>query len=752
MLDLNAFLKKTAENCLSEFKTQKRILSFQQFVETFAQNPVCLGRNAPQYLLDCYEYYGTEEVEGIGGPIDRFKIFDAPYDNGRDKLVGQEEAQHQIHEHLRMFAATSHANRMLLIHGPNGSGKSSFIDLIVRGLEHYSKLDQGVLYCFNWLFTDRPEGKGSMGFGHADLPKDTLAFVDDNLITCKIPCELRENPLFLIPMTERAQMLDTLIEADPDNKKLRRRLEAEYLREGDLSAKSKMIYEALLNANFGDWMKVMRHVQVERYFISRRFGVGASVVVAQQSVDAQSRSMSFEQGPSVPPVLQGLKLKDLKGELIEGSGGVVEFSDLLKRPLEMNKYLLNTIERQTISFPGSVAHLNTVLFGTCNEKYLSAFKANPDFTSFKGRMELIRVGYLLEWKKEREVYRDFLNEIRRGRHVAPHTLDVAALWAVMTRLCRPDPEQYPDELAGVIRRLSPLEKAKLYGENEVPVNLKSEVKQLLRAVLPTMRSEHFEATAEFEGFICAAYEGRRGASAREVTSLLAEASEHPEYPCLSPLAVFDAIRELVKDTSVYDFLRLPTDENYNDPEAFVEEVQKEYLRWIASEVYSCMELIKSEEFERQVDEYFRHVRSFVAGEKIQNPRTGGYDDPSQEVMGGLEKLLDVKENAQSFRHNLITKIAAYSLEHPNEKLDYAEIFPDLITRLRNSYYKAKQGPLKKLAEKILTHGTEGEGTLSESERQQVERTLKNMREKHDYCDHCAKEAVSFLLQEVDQIP
>ena len=745
--DPDQFLKETSAASKKEFEGQRRVMSFQQYLDSFCAHPVRLGRNASQYLLDCYQYYGVEELERPGRKIKRFKLFDAPFEAGRDKLVGHEEVQQNLYELLRRFAAIGKADRLVLLHGPNGSGKSTFIELLVRALEHYSTTDEGALFNFSWIFTERLEGAGAMGFGnHAhDMPKDTLAFIDEDLISCKITSELRENPVFLVQLAERQGLLDRVSAALPQGTKNAERLKCHYLREGLLSAKNKQVFDALLKAYRGDFMKVIRHVQVERYFISRRYRLGASVIEPQQAVDANARPMTFDRGAALPPVLHGLQLYDLGGELIEASGGVVEYSDMLKRPLELNKYLLNTCERGTVSLPGTLAFLNVVMLGNANEKYLSAFKANPDFTSYKGRMELVRFGYLLDWKREREVYKDYLEDIAVGRHVTPHTLDVAALWATMTRLCKPDPDKHNSDLAGILRGLDPLEKARLYSEGVTPGRLNTEQKKILLAAVPDLLSEHAEATKEFEDFVCSAYEGRRGASAREMMALLSEAAEDPEHRCLSPLSVFSAIKALHKDRSVYDFLRLDANDGYHDTENFLRLAREEYARWVTVEIYDSMELVALSEFPRRTEEYFRHVRAYVAGEKLVNERTNGYEAPSEDLLRGLEKHMALKESSDTFRRNLMTKIAAYSIEHPREKIQYAEIFPELIARLRDSYYEEKRKPLETLAQYILASGTEDDSLVPHSERARITNTLKNMCEKYKYCEHCAKETIGFVL-------
>ena len=553
-----------------------------------------------------------------------------------------------------------------------------------------------------------------------------------------------------MPHEHRAKLLDELIAAAPSDRLRADRLRAPYLRDGTLSAKNKAIFDALMNAHRGDWTKVIRQVQVERYFISKRYRTGAAAIEPQQAVDAGSRSMSFEHGIPLPPVLQGVQLTEVLGELIEASGGVVEYSDFLKRNLELNKYLLSTVERGEVSLPGAVAELNLVMLGTCNEKQLSAFKRTPDFTSYKGRIELVRAPYLLEWHKEAQIYSSFMEEIRETRHVAPHTAEVAALWAILTRLRRPDPGKYPSELAGVIRHLSPLDKAKLYDNVGVPDGLSTEEKRLLRAHVHHLRDEHRDSLAEFEGFVCAGYEGRRGASAREMKSLLSEAASDPERKFLSPLSIFAALERLLRDKSVYDFLRLEADEGYHDCEAFIEEVKSEYFRRVSVEVYDSMGLVEETEYDRRVDDYFRHVRAYVAGEKIQNPRTSQYEDPNLGILEGLEKLMALRESPDAFRRNLITKIAAYSLEHPKEKIDYHEVFADLFKNLRNSYYRDKSKPLIQLAHYVLVFNTDDANLIPPAERPKVEKTLKVMREKYHYIDESAKEAISFVLRVIQE--
>src|SRR5262245_27389284 len=136
---------------------------------------------------------------------------------------------------------------------------------------------------------------------------------------------------------------------------------------------------------------------------------------------------------SLPPALQSLTLYETQGELVDGNRGVIDFADLLKRPLEAYKYLLTTVETGRVSLDVASLELDSVFVGSSNEGYLAAFKEVPEFQSFKGRMELVRVPYLLDYRIEQRIYDAQIRaaHLETDKHVAPHVAWVAALWAVL---------------------------------------------------------------------------------------------------------------------------------------------------------------------------------------------------------------------------------------------------------------------------------------------------------------------------------
>ena len=422
------------------------------------------------------------------------------------------------------------------------------------------------------------------------------------------------------------------------------------------------------------------------------------------------------------------------------AGGALEYGDFLKRPLDMNKYLLNTIETGTVSLPGLLLHLDMVFFGTTNENHLDAFKKSLDFTSFKARMELIRVPYLLQYSEEETIYRDVVRAVARRRSVLPHTTRVAALWAVLTRLQKPDRKNYTEEASPIVERLTPLEKAKLYDHGEAPAGMKDEEKKILKQVVGEIRREFMD-----EVF----FEGRFGASPREMKTILYEASHSKGFSCLSPLAVLDTIRDFVREKHVYDFLKLEPNGKFNNNSAFIDDVQNEYLAWVTAELESAMDLVDEAEYDRKCSEYFTHVVAFTRNEKVVNPGTGSLEPPSDEILSTVEGLLDVQDPIEVFRKNLVARIGAFRVDNPDTPVNYKTLFPDIFTALKTDFFNRRRAVVNQIEEQLILHGTGETSSVLPRLKGVVDQTLRNLKERFGYCDEGLKEIILFVKKHQD---
>ena len=163
-------VKQTLETLGDEirraFTRNRRVMSFAQYVEVVLAEPRRQLRTSSQYLVDCFDHYGSSMIEYPWGEVRRFHLFDAAWAGGEGKLFGHEAVQNQTYRVLRGFVQDGTAGRVILLHGPNGSAKSTFIRCVGRGLENYSTLEDGAIYRFNWIFPTQKGGKGGgIGFG-----------------------------------------------------------------------------------------------------------------------------------------------------------------------------------------------------------------------------------------------------------------------------------------------------------------------------------------------------------------------------------------------------------------------------------------------------------------------------------------------------------------------------------------------------------------------------------------------------------
>src|SRR5258706_5778145 len=128
--------------------------------------------------------YGTEAFTQFKQELTRYKFFSDPIDNGPDAIYGLERPLMQLVDFFKSAAqGYGTEKRILLLHGPVGSSKSTIARLLKKGLESYSKADQGKDYTYSWRQPrTRPGG---------DAGEEYQA------------CPMHEEPLLLIPREAR---------------------------------------------------------------------------------------------------------------------------------------------------------------------------------------------------------------------------------------------------------------------------------------------------------------------------------------------------------------------------------------------------------------------------------------------------------------------------------------------------------------------------------------------------------------------
>lgn len=761
-----AELDRIAAAVERRFQEGRRVLSFQEYLELFAQRPARYARDAARYVLDMFDHFGTREVERPWGQLTRYRLFDLPWDAGHDggpsegppnppiaegryrqrefALVGHEDLQAEIYRSLANFVREGRANRLILMHGPNGSAKSTVASCIHRALEHYSTLEEGALYRFHWVFPSRKTVRGALGFGGDDKaakpagPGQSYAHLDDDQIDSRLVIELRDHPLFLLPIPERRALVQRLYAAAGEAA-----APPEWLMSGKLSHKNQQVFEALLTSYKGSLAETLRHVQVERYFISRRYRVGAVTIGPALSVDAGERQITADRSlASLPTALQATTLFEAHGELVEAAGGVLEFSDLLKRPIDAFRYLQLTLETGEVPLQQQTVQTNVVMIGSANEVHLAAFREHHEFPSFRGRFELVRAPYLRSWIDERQIYDTQIAPFV-GRHVAPHATRVAAQFAILTRMRQPEAKRYADALAPIVASLTAVEKMELFAHGNPPERLDSDAQKLLRAGIRPI----YEETG-----VNVDFEGKTGVSPREIRTVLLDAAQSPDHGCLSPFAVLGELDELCRRTAEFDWLKeKPLAGGYHDHRLFREVVRSRLLDTVEDEMRAASGLVEESRYAELFERYMLHVSMWVKGEKLRNPHTGAAENPDERMMREIEALLGVKQKNDDHRRGLISTIAAWAIDHPGEKVVNAVVFPQQMKRLRETFFVERRKGVALVVRDLVSllrdqqQKDSGWGDLREEEKKNARLALERLKGM-GYCDHCALDAASAVLR------
>jgi predicted Ser/Thr protein kinase len=398
---------------------------------------------------------------------------------------------------------------------------------------------------------------------------------------------------------------------------------------------------------------------------------------------------------------------------------------------------LTTVERATLGLPSATQNLDVVFFATANEKHLDAFKTLPDFSSFRGRFELVTVPYLLKISDETQIYRRDEQAISKSKRIAPHTIEVLCAWAVLTRLKHPDSDFYASEHRGIVNRLDPFAKAMLYDRRPLGDAFVAADQMVLRQMRKQIMSESVGNVV---------YEGRFGASPREVRALLYRVAEESASETITPMAVFAELERLLKDRSVYEFLQFEPRNKYHDVAFFIRNVRDWFAEIFEEEILGAMLLVEEGQYDQLLGRYVEHAVAFIKKEKIFNRKTEGYEAPSEVLMNDVESILGVSGGDPTrFRESLLSRIASYKLDNPKAKIDFSMIFFDHLQRLKEHYYEQKSRLIEANLRAVLALDTDRQRQFSEKQVSAARSTLSELEKRYGYDEVSARECIKFLM-------
>ncbi len=647
--------------------------SFADYLEIVKKDPR-VARTAFQRVYDMILSHGSDEHTEHKKKIVRYRFFEDPFENGKDAVFGLDIPLMKM---VNIFKAAAKSygpeKRVLLLHGPVGSSKSTIARLLKKGLEAYSKTPAGALYTFTWVKNDL--ANNSL-FGNVE----------------RISCPMHEDPLRLIPAAARKDVLKNIPVADGEPLAM----------EGDLCPPCRFMFRELIGLYRGDWGKVMSHIKVKRLVLSEKDRVGIGTFQPKDEKNQDSTELTgdinyrkiAEYGSDSDP-----RAFNFDGEFNIANRGIIEFIEVLKLDVAFLYDLLGASQEHKVK-PKKFAQtdIDEVIIGHTNEAEYRKLQNNEYMEALRDRTVKIDIPYITKLGMEKKIYnRDFNPERIRGKHIAPHTIEMAAMWAVLTRLEEPKKHN-----------LTLLQKLKLYDGKTLTGYTEDNVKELRKE---TVR------------------EGMEGMSPRYIQDKISNAlvSDQNEG-CINPFIV---INELEGGLKHHSLIR-----NEDQRKRFAElltVVKEEYEDIVKNEVQRAISA-DEEAISRLCGNYIDNVKAYTQKEKVKNKYTGQYEEPDERLMRSIEEKIDIPESRKDdFRREIMNYIGALSLEgksfnyKTNERLHKAlelKLFEDQKDSIK----------LTSLVTNVIDRQTQEKIDIVKS------RLIKN----NGYCEVCATDVLNYV--------
>ncbi len=579
---------------------------FAEYLDIIRAKPD-VTRTAYQRLYDMILSFGTEQVEYHKEKQTRYKFFDDPIDFGHDAVFGLDKTLLNL---VNVLKSAAHRygteRRVLLLHGPVGSSKSTIVRLLKKGLEFYSRTDEGSLYTFQW----REEG-----------PDGEEVWTD---------CPMHEEPLHLVPPDHRVVFLEALI-AESATSTYGMTID------GELCPYCRQTFNERMGRYQGQWARVLADVRVRRLVLSEqdRVGIGTFQPKDEKNQDATELTGDInyrkiaEYGSESDP-----RAFNFDGEFNIANRGLVEFIEVLKLDVAFLYDLLGASQEHKIK-PKKFAQtdIDEVIIGHTNEPEYKKLQNNEFMEALRDRTVKIDVPYVTKLSDEIQIYeKDYNSRKVRGKKIAPHTLEVAAMWAILTRLEEP-------KNAG----LTLMQKMKLYNGKTLPGFTEDNIKEL--------REE-------------AEREGMHGISPRYVQDKISNALvAHADERSVNPFMVLNELESGLKHHSLIN-----NDDVKKTYKALLNVVKEEYEDIVKNEVQRAI-AADEDALTRLCGNYIDNVKAYTQREKVKNKFTGQTEEPDERLMRSIEEKIDIPDSRKDdFRREIMNYIGALSLD--GKKFDY----------------------------------------------------------------------------------
>lgn len=605
--------------------------TFKDYLDLVIQHPA-LSRRAHERIYAMIAQAGVEVRPET--EREHYRFFD-------EHLFGIDDALSQVMEYFKAAAHGSDVRRrILLLYGPPSSGKSELVIRLKRGLEAYSRTWEGALFAIS-------------------------------------DCPQHEDPLHLIP----------------------ERLRTVFLEKYGIAIEGELCPRCALNLR-EEYGNDIYRVPVRRIFLSERdrVGIGTFVPSDPKSQDISELVGSIDlarigqYGAESDP-----RAYRFDGELNIANRGLMEFIEMLKADEKFLYVLLTLAQERNIKtgrFP--LIYADECIVSHTNEAEFQEFMADERSEALRDRMIAVRIPYNLRVNEEVRIYRKLIAQARLGHvHIAPHTLEVVSMFAVMSRL-----EESP--LPGLTR----LKKMKLYNGEEVDGYTQRDVKRIKADALR---------------------EGMDGISPRFIINRLSTSMIRPNVKCINPIDALRAIKEGIEN------LPALKPKEKEEALALISEARKEYDELARIDVQKAFFVSFEGEVAALLGNYLDHVEAYLDGVMLSDPVTGEEREPDERLMRSIEEKIHISEGAKdSFRNEIFRKVAM--AQRRGEAFDYS------------THEKLKEALEKQLFEerRDTIRLTVSARNPDEEQLKRINQVIATLVERESYCSDCANELLKYV--------
>ena len=655
--------------------------SLDDYLEIVREHPE-VTRNAFQRLYDMIGSHGIEEYIDNKKKIIRYNFFKNDVDGGKDAIYGLDIPLMRL-VHMLEAAAQGYGpeRRIILLHGPVGSSKSTIVRLLKKGMERFSRTPEGALYTFSWVVP--PE----IG-GRATLPPVESRREGDNEI---FPCPMHEEPLKVIPPAMREEFLSNLLGKAAGKHKI----------EGDLCPACRYIVRNLLMQYQGDVSKLKNHVRVRRFIMSEqdRLGIGTFQPKDEKNQDSTEltgdinyRKIAIYGSDSDPRAF------NFDGEFNIANRGVIEFIEILKLDVAFLYDLLGATQEHVIK-PKKFAQtdIDEVIIGHTNEAEYKKLLNNEYMEALRDRTIKIDIPYITKASEEIKIYRKFFNtHTIPGIHIAPHTLEMAGMWAVLTRL--EEPKKHA---------LTLINKMKLYDGKYLPGHTQETVKELRKE---TVR------------------EGLDGISPRYVQDKISNAIVGESEGCLNPFMVLNELEKGLKHHSL-----IVSEEQRRRYSELVSIVKGEYEEIVKNEVRRAISA-DVDAIKKLCMNYIDNVKAYLLREKVKDRYTGRDQEPDERLMRTIEEKIDIPDGRKDdFRKEIMNFIGALAIEGKEFEFDTND---RLRRALELKLFEDQKDSIKLTS--LIT------SVIDRETQDKIDVVKARMKKDMGYCEICSTDVLNFV--------